>query len=150
MAVQSSPVLPQTPKVTLTQFTTASAISSNSVATFTTLYTGGTNGSKITSVMASNTSSNTVSGILTVGSTVSGAALNYVIAAAPLAGVTDLTSAVTSVNLFANATVPLPVDGDGNPYLFLTSTAYTLGVGIGSSIQTAVGRVTFIAIGADF
>jgi hypothetical protein len=100
--------------------------------------------------MASNTSSNTVSGILILSSTTSGAATNYVIAASPLAGVTDLTSSVNSVNLFANSILPLPIDGDGNPYLFLASTAYALAVGIGSSIQTAVGRVTFAAIGADF
>ncbi len=150
MAVQSSPVLPQTPKLTLVQFSTTTAISSNSLGTFTTLYTGGVNGSKITSVLATNASSTAVSGILTFVSTTSGASLNYVVGSVVLPAVTDLTSNTNATSLFVGTTLPLPVDGDGNPYLFLTSTAYALSVGIGSSIRSDAGRVTFVAIGSDF
>lgn len=153
MAVQSSPVLPQTPKIAVTQFTTTATATTiaNSTTTFTALYTGGTNGSKITSVLATNTSTQAVMDcLLSVGSTVSGAQLYYPLVGVTVPGVTDLTTTLVSYNLFSSTTLPLPVDGDGNPYLFLASTSYTLSVGIGSSIQTTNGRVSFIAIGADF
>lgn len=151
MAVQSSPVLPQTPKVAVTQFTSSSPVSTVSGSTFTTLYTGGVNGTKITSVMASNTSTSAlITAILTIGSTVSGAQLYYPIGSVTMPSLASYDAAVVGSNLFAAATIPLPVDGDGNPYLFLTSTAYTLAVGISSAIQTTGGRVTFTAIGADF
>lgn len=151
MAVQSSPVLLQTPKMTLAQFSTATAISTGSTSAYTTLYTGGVNGSKVTSVLASNTSSqSTINAILTIGSTVSGASLNYVIAAQALVGVTDITSNVVSINLLSASVVPLPIDGDGQSYLFLASTAHSLQVGIGSSIQSTGGRISIVAIGADF
>lgn len=152
MAVQSSPVLPQTPKITVTQLsTTATAVSLTSSG-YTTLYTGGTNGSKITGVMASNTSTGAaINAILTIGSTVSGAQLFYQVASATLPALTSaFDTVITSVNLFANTTIPLPLDGDGNPYLLLTSTAYTLSVGVSSAPQTANSRVSFVAIGADF
>lgn len=151
MAVQSSPVLPQTPKIAVTQFTSQSAATTVAGSTFTTLYTGGVNGSKITSVIASNTSTGAaINAILTIGSTVSGAQLFYPVGSVTMPSLASFDAALTSVNLFANATVPLPVDGDGNPYLFLTSTAYTLSVGISSVPQTTGGRVSFEAIGADF
>jgi hypothetical protein len=152
MAVQSSPVLPQSPKIAVTQLSsTATAVSLTS-STYTTLYTGGTNGSKITGVMASNTSTGAaINAILTIGSTVSGAQLYYQVASATLPALTSaFDTVITSVNLFGNTTIPLPLDGDGNPYLFLASTAYTLSVGVSSAPQTTNGRVNFVAIGADF
>jgi hypothetical protein len=152
MAVQSSPVLPQTPFTQVAQFSTTSAITTVAGSTFTTLCTGGVNGSKITSVMVSNTSTQAaITGILAIGSTVSGAQLFYPLASTVLPALgTGFTAALVPVTLFSTSGNPLPVDGDGNPYLFLTSTAYTLSVGIGSSIQTTGGRVSFVAIGADF
>jgi len=152
MAVQSSPVLPQTPKMAVTQYTSSSPVSTVNGSTFVTLYTGGVNGSKITSVMASNTSTSAlINAILTVGSTVSGAQLYYPIASATLPALgSGYDTTLSSVSLFNSAINPLPVDGDGNPYIFLASTAYTLSVGISSAIQTTGGRVSFEAIGADF
>lgn len=152
MAVQSSPVLPQTPKITVTQFTSQSAVTTVAGSTFTTLYTGGVNGSKITGIFASNTSTSAlINAILTVGSTVSGAQLFYPIASATLPSLTSgYDTTVISQNLIGTTTTPLPIDGDGEPYVLLTSTAYTLSVGISSAIQTTGGRVSFVAIGADF
>ena len=152
MPVQSSPVLPQAPKIAVTQFTSSSAVSTVSGSTFTTLYTGGVNGTKITSVIVSNTSTGAgIEAILTIGSTVSGASLFYPVVSVTLASLTSgYDTALLPSNLFAQTVFPLPIDGDGNPYLFLASTAYTLSVGISSAPQTTGGRVSFMAIGADF
>jgi len=152
MPVQSSPVLPQTPKIAVTQFTSSSPVSTVAGSTFTTLYTGGTNGTKITSVTASNTStSGLIVAILTITSTASGALLNYPLASVTLTALSaGYDTALISANLFANTTFPLPIDGDGNPYLFLNSSLNTLAVGLSSAIQTTGGRVSFTAIGADF
>lgn len=155
MAVQSSPVLPQTPKTGVVQYTSAAVVQTVATSTtpqMTTLFTGGANGSKVTSVIASNTSTNAlIQAILTVGSTISGAQLFYPVASVTLPSLTSgYDTLLTGQNLFANATLPLPVDGDGNPYLFLASTAYTLSVAISSAPQTNGGRVSIVAIGADF
>lgn len=151
MAVQSSPVLPQTPKVSVTQFTSSSPVSTVAGSTFATIYTGGTNGTKVTSVFVTNTSTSAlIAAILTLTSTVSGAAANYPIGSLVLPSLANYDSAVVGQNLFASATIPLPVDGDGNPYLFLTSSLNTLAAGISSAIQTTGGRVSFTVIAADF
>lgn len=151
MAVQSSPVLPQTPKISVTQFTSSSPVSTVAGSTFTTIYTGGTNGTKVTSVFVTNTSTSAlIAAILTLTSTVSGASANYPIGALVLPSLANYDSAFAGQNLFGSATVPLPVDGDGNPYLFLTSSLNTLAAGISSAIQTTGGRVSFTVIAADF
>ena len=36
------------------------------------------------------------------------------------------TDSLPSVNLMSNTNVPLAIDSDGNPYLFLPSSAYSL------------------------
>jgi len=151
MPVQSSPVLPQTPKIAVTQFTSSSPVSTVSGSTFTTIYTGGTNGTKITSVTVSNTSTSAlITAILTITSTASGATANYPIGSVTLPSLSSYDAAFSSANLFANATIPLAVDGDNNPYLFLTSSLNTLAAGISSAIQTTGGRVSFTVIAADF
>jgi hypothetical protein len=154
MAVQSSPVLPQTPKIAITQITSGvaptniAASSSNSFV----LYTGGTNGSKITGVSATNASTHAaINAVLSIGSTASGAFLLYQVASATMPSLTSGSdTAMVATNLFAAATLPLPIDGDGNPYLFLNSSLNALYVALSSAIQTANGRVNFMAIGADF
>lgn len=151
MAVQSSPVLPQTPKISVTQFTSSSPVSTVAGSTFTTIYTGGTNGTKVTSVFVTNTSTSAlIAAILTVTSTGSGASANYPIGSLVLPSLSNYDSAFAGQNLFGSVTVPLPVDGDGNPYLFLTSSLNTLAAGISSAIQTTGGRVSFTVIAADF
>jgi len=152
MAVQSSPVLPQTPKVAVTQFTSSSPVSTVSGSTFTTLYTGGTNGTKISSVFVSNTSTSAgIVAILTLTSTVSGATANYPLMSISMpALLVGYDTVIQSQNMFPAAYLPLPIDGDGNPYLFLTSSLNTLAVGISSAIQTTGGRVSFTVIAADF
>src|SRR6266478_7174851 len=111
MAVQSSPVLPQAPKIAVTQFTSSSAVSTVSGSTFTTLYTGGVNGTKITSVVVSNTSTGAgIEAILTIGSTVSGASLFYPIGSLTLPSLSSgYDTALVTSNLFASTLLPLPV-----------------------------------------
>lgn len=145
MAVQSSPVLPQTPKLNLTQFTTGSA-----AGTFVNLYTGGTNGSKVTGVSATNTSSASIVLQLAISSTASGALVNYNINSATLVSSAGSDGSDAPVSLMSNAT--FPVDGDGNPYLFLTSSLQILTVTIATSVPgaTTAKAVNVIAVGADF
>lgn len=145
MAVQSSPVLPQTPKVAVTQFTTTAAAN-----TFVSLYTGGANGSKITGVVVTNTSTQTIVAQLAINSTASGAAVNYIVSAASLSATAGSDGTTAAVNLMNPTLAVFPVDGDNNPYLFLTSSNISLQVTITSSIQTAAKTVNVAAIGADF
>lgn len=151
MAVQSSPVLPQTPKVGVAQLSTTAVAVSLASSGYTTLYTGGVNGSKITSVIVTNTSTGgAINAVLTIGSTVSGAQLFYQVSSITMPALASFDQQIQPVSLFNSSSVLLPIDGDGQPYLFLNSTAYTLSVGVSSAPQTNNGRVNFIAIGADF
>src|SRR5882724_12564660 len=123
MAVQSSPVLPQKPALNLTQFTTTATAGS-----FVTLYTGGTNGSKITSVSATNSSTGSTVLQLAASSTASGSLVNYIISAVTLPaglGTDGSTPPATLLNA-----VDFAIDGDGSPYLFLTSSLQALTVTI--------------------
>jgi len=138
MAVQSAPVLPQTPNVGVTQLTTTAAAN-----TFVTAYTGGANGSKITAISAVNSSTSTINLLGAINS----AATNFVFNAVSLvsnAGINGTTSPGSLMGSFQ------AIDGDGNPYLFLASSAQTLTVTITSSIPTTGGFVAVTVTAADF
>jgi hypothetical protein len=112
MPTSSTPVLVQTPKLGLAQIVNADASNKKTVVT------AGANGSKLTALTAASddTSARVVQVIVTRSAT------DYVLASVsvPAASGTDGTAA--AVNLINSAILPgLPVDNDGQRYLFLES-----------------------------
>lgn len=118
MVQNVNPTFVKTPNLGATQITTGTG---SSVAV--TVYTGGTAGSKITALMAVSIGT-TASYDVQWGVSSGGTLFIYGTAAVAIsAGSSD---SVATVNLMSNSNVPLSIDSDGNPYLFLPSSAYSL------------------------
>jgi hypothetical protein len=112
MAVTTTPALPQTPQLGVTQL--AHAQSANTLVT---VATAGTNGSKVNSVWATNT--DPANAYLTqVWLTRSGT--NFLLGTVNVPVSAGNTAAAPSVNIFGGIT-GLPLDSDGNPYVYLQS-----------------------------
>lgn len=138
MAVQSAPVLPQTPNVGVVQLSTSTAANN-----FVTAYTGGANGSKITAISAVNSSTSTINLFAAINS----AATNFIFNSVQLVSNAGINGVLSPGSLMGSYQA---IDGDGNPYLFLASSAQTLNVAISGSIQTAGGFVAVTVTAADF
>jgi hypothetical protein len=113
-----SPTFVKTPNWGATQITTGTG---SSVAV--TVYSGGVNGSKINALMAvsvGTTANFDVQWGVSSGGTLF---IHGTASVSPNAGSSDAT---VTVNLMSNANVPLAQDSDGNPYVILPSSAYTL------------------------
>lgn len=140
MAVTPTPALPQTPKSSKQQILPADT------TTLKTLYTGGANGSKVTSVIA--TSSDTASRDVTIGITRSGTfyplgTFTVPIAAGQVAG-------TPAVDLLSPSVIAgLPVDNDGQPYIFLSDATDLLQAKALTTV-TAAKEIDINAFGADF
>lgn len=118
MAQNVNPTFVKTPNWGATQITTGTG--QNGLVT---IYTGGTNGSKISALLcisAGTTNSFDVQWGVSSGGTFFNYGTSLITANA---GATDT---VPTVNLMSNTNVPLAIDSDGNPFLFLPSSAYTL------------------------
>lgn len=141
MALTATPVFVQTPKNYKVQILPADATGLKTIAT------GGANGTKITSLMA--TSSDTVARNVTWGITTGGVFFPLGTVQVPItAGQVDLTN--PAVNLFNPTFLPgLPQDSDGNPYVLLSGTGDTLQIKSLTTV-TAAKEVDVVAIGADF
>lgn len=138
MAVQSAPVLPQTPNVGLVLMSTTATAS-----TFVTAYTGGPNGSKITAISAVNSST----AIINLLGAINSAATNFIFNAVSLVSNAGINGSLSPGSLMGSFQA---IDGDGNPYLFLASSAQTLNVTITSSVPTTGGFVAVTVTAADF
>lgn len=140
MAITSTPSLPQTPKsakATLTSTYTTTAIS---------IYTGGSNGSKVVALTAS--SCDTASRDVMVGITNSGTF--YPLGTASVTALAGQASSVVAVNLLDPTIINgLPVDNDGQVYLLLSS---SLDVLQAKSLTTLTANLNiyFNSIGADW
>ncbi len=141
MAVTATPVFVQTPIMGVQNFTTA-----DSALTYKTVYAGGTNGSKVVGVNIT-TNDTTVGHVVTLAVTRN--TTNYVL------GIADVTTTgqgtqtgTVAVNGFAG--MSLPVDNDGQKYVFLQSTLDTLRATFATAITLAGARIDVVAIGADF
>lgn len=141
MPVTATPALPQNPRHLSVQVTTGTGSS-----TLVTLQTGGANGTKITSVIASNgdSTANTV----TVGITT--AAIFYPLATVTLPANAGTSSAAPPVAMLAAANITLPVDNDGQQYIFLNGTADAIQVKAALVPSSAGSAISFHAFGADF
>jgi len=134
MVQNVNPTFVKTPSWGAIQITTGTG-SSAAV----TIYTGGANGSKITSLMA-----------ISVGTTntfdvqwgVSSGGTLYIYGTVAITANAGSTDSIAPINLMSNANVPLPIDSDGNPFFFLPSSAYTVQAkSPATSSQWAAGAV---------
>lgn len=110
-----------------------------------TAYTCGTNGSKITGIVAaSNDSAAMTLQVILVNTTVTNIATVTVPAGA------GTTAGTPAVNVLAPTTTPgLPVDDNGNPYFFCVS-GDTIQVGVQTTPVTSNKYVSVLVVAADY
>lgn len=118
MTQNVNPTFVKTPNSGLVQITTGTG-SSGAV----TVYTGGTNGSKISALFAVSVGTTTA---FDVQWGVSNGTTLFVYGTGSLAISAGSSDSVPALNLMSNANVPLPIDSDGNPFFFLPTSSYTL------------------------
>jgi hypothetical protein len=137
MAITPTPVYPQTPKNGHVQILPADA------SGLKTLYTAGSNGSKITAVICSST--DTSARDVSVGVTRS--AVFYALGTTTVAITAGTIAATAAQDMFTG--IPgLPIDNDGQVYIFIES-GDTFQVKSLTTV-TAAKELDFNCIGADF
>lgn len=146
MAVTAnSLVTPQTPKITPQNFVQGT----DAAGTYKTLYTAGSNGSKIVAINVT-TDDGSASHVLTLALTRS--ATDYTIGAYTLPVNSGSDGSTAGVNMMTggpNTLInALPTDNDGQRYLFLES-GDTLRMTFATAL-TASKRINVVVVGADF
>jgi hypothetical protein len=118
MAVTATPVFIQTPKITPQSFVQGT----DAAGAYKTLFTAGANGSKVVSIMV-NTTDNTATHLLVL--VLQRGGVNYTLIYYTLPVNVGGDGATAGIDLLAggpaNLFVGLPVDNDGQRYLFLES-----------------------------
>lgn len=137
----NSIITAQTPKNGLVQFLQGTDVA----GTYKTLYTGSANGSKIMSIVAT-TNDPSATHLLTC-QVVNGGVF-YGGTAATIAVSTGFANAAYPLNIISTWT-GLPVDSDGNPFLYLKSASDTLQCTFATAI-TATDVINIMATAADF
>jgi hypothetical protein len=138
MAVTATPVFAQAPKMGLSAYTTASSTVTH--------VTGGTNGSKILSltVVSNSTSAHVFSALVSTGGS------GVPIGAASITASAGSNGSTPAINMLSTAFIPgLPIDPNGNTYLFLPSTNHTLTLLASAAINTGK-QVSFASVVEDF
>lgn len=140
MAVTATPALPQTPKSAKIQILPADT------SALKTAYTGGSNGSKITAVMVAST--DTSARDVQVG--ITNTSIFYPICTVTIPITAGFVAGTPVVNMLSAANAPgLPVDNDGQVYIYLTSASDTLQVKSLTTV-TAAKEIDVNVFGADF
>lgn len=147
----NSIITPQTPNLKAVSFVQGTDVA----GTYKTVYAGGTNGSKITALwLTSNDGS--ASHLINIQISSSSSAHCspqsgcYAGMAITLPVNAGFANGAPAVNALSATNWPgLPVDSDGNPYIYLPSTSYTIEMTFTTAL-TASTDVNGIAIGADF
>lgn len=140
MAVTATPALPQAPKSFKVQIlpTDASALK--------TIAAGGANGTKITAIMVAST--DTSARDVQIGITKS--SVFYILATKTIPLSSGNIAGTPAVNLLNLTDMPgLPIDADGQPYLFLSDANDALQAKSLTTV-TAAKEIDINAIGADF
>lgn len=121
-------------------------ISTGTGIALSTIYTGGTSGSKVTgiNVTTSSTSAVTVFFYLTSGT-------SYIFTTLSVPASAGVSVGVPPVSVLSVANTPgLPLDSDGNPYLILASSADLLQMSASATVPTTGGNVYAVAVAGDF
>lgn len=119
MAQNVNPTFVKTPTCAAVQITTGTGSSG-----LVTIYTGGANGSKIAALLAT---ANTTGGFDVVWGITSSAATFYAIGTSSVPASAGTASSVATINLLGNANTPgVTIDSDGNPFVFLASSGWSL------------------------
>jgi|SRR6185312_439615 len=112
MSVTNTPIFPQTITSPSVQILPADT------TTLKTLYTAGTNGSKIENIIATNTDTTAAYGIqlsITTGAT------TYLLGTINVPLSSGNTTVVPAVSLINSTNLPTAKDSNGNPYIYLAS-----------------------------
>lgn len=140
-AVTTTPAMLQAPKIGLQQFVQGT----DAPNAYKTIYTGGTNGSRVVSLIAF---SNDAAAAHSVICSISRSATVYTLISTtvPINAGTSVAPAVDILN--GSQFVGLPLDADGNHYLYLQASdilecAYVTALTTGT-------QITLSAVGADF
>lgn len=144
-------VTPQTPKNTKTCFIQGT----DTAGTYKTIYTGGSNGSKIVGIWIGN--NDDVSHLATVrmsASTTDHCATNGTCGSGTSITITASAGYAAStpvLNAFSTSNWPgLPIDSDGNPYMFLSDNTQTIEATFATAFSTAGEHVCFNVVASDF
>lgn len=150
-AVTPTPVFPQALKNTKTCYVQGT----DAAGTYKTIYTGTTNGSKILAIWGGTNddathlatirmSTSTADHCATNGTCGSGVAATLAVSSGYVAG--------TPVVNFVNQTSwpGLPVDSDGNPFMYLSDATQTIEATFATAFSTAGEHICFNVIAVDF
>ena len=138
MAVVATPVFTQRPFLGLAQILPADTTTAKTVVT------AGADGTKITAITASSNDASRIVQISLVRS-----AVVYILTTVTVAANAGTDGTAAAVNLINSTIIPgLPIDNDGQPYLFLKS-GDTLTAAVTVTV-TAAKTISIAAIGADF
>jgi len=139
MTVTATPIFPQTINNTFVQILPADTTTKK------TIYTGGTNGSKIENICITNTDT----GAYTLNVYITASATDYLIGTVSVPLSAGNTTAAPSINLLALANfLPCNFDAFGNKYMYLASGS-VLKVASTTTVTTAKA-VTVYCQGGDF
>ena len=140
MAVTATPVFVQTPQVALAVVSTVTGL------TAVTLLTGGTNGSKVVSLTAASTNG----GAIVVSVAVVRSAVSYTLGTFSVPANSGTDGATAAFNILGSTLISgLPVDNDGQLYLFLATSADS--VTLTPTTTVSAGKnINFTAIYGNF
>lgn len=147
-AVTATAVFVQTPNAKGTNFIQGT----DAPGTYKTIYTGGTNGSKITAIyVTSNDPSAThlVTVQLSSSTTQHCATLCYGGVAVTIPLSAGFANAVPAVNVMGANVWQLPIDSDGNTYLYLPGATFTLEATFATAL-TSTDQINIVVISGDF
>jgi hypothetical protein len=138
--MSSTPVLIQTPNRGLAQITNSSGTTAQ------TLYTGGSNGSKIVGVIL--TSTDTAAQTVQLGFVYS--STTYILGTVPVPAGAGTNGTAPAVNVLASALLPgLPVDSNGQNYFFLKNASDSITV-VPLATITSGKIISAVAVAGDF
>ena len=140
MAVSHQGVFVQTPQTSPVSFTNGDGLTKK------TLITGGANGTKVVAINAATT--DTAAKVLQLYLTVS--AVDYLISSVSIPASSGLDGTNAAVNMLTATMIPsLPVDNDGQRYVFLKDTTQSVRAAV-TSTTTSGKQLDVIAIAGDF
>lgn len=123
MVQNVNPTFVKTPNLGQTQISTGT---SSGIANPNIVYTGGVNGSKINALIATSYQTSAAMDIQWGVSTTSASTFFLVYGTVLVTTAAGSSDSQSAINMMSNSIVPLAVDSDGNPFIFLPSTSYTL------------------------